>query len=145
MLTHRLSGVLILSFLLFVVPLTWSNLVVRGNSSIPARLDTVLIECNATANPPAMITWMKRTTERMHIISNPRVSVTHQLASSSGGPVSRSTLTISNVKAADNGEYICEASNDPSSTFVSASFTLCIIGKKMQVFFVADAKQFFSS
>jgi hypothetical protein len=45
------------------------------------------------------------------------------------GPVSRSTLAISNVEAFDNGNYICEASSGLSLPSVSANFTLCVIGK----------------
>ena len=124
---------ILFSYYVITVPLTWSNLVIRGNSSILARLDTVIIECNVTANPPASIMWKKRTTERIHnVISTPQISITHQLASTPNGPVSRSTLTISEVEATDKGDYICEASNDPSSPSVSATFTICVIGKTMK-------------
>ena len=114
-----------------LVPLTQSNMKIKGNSTTPERLDTVTIECNATAIPPANLTWKIRKTEGIQTLhtTSPRISITHQQINTPNGPTSRSTLTISNVEAADNGVYICEANNDPSSPSVSANFTLCIIGK----------------
>ena len=102
-------------------------------------MDTVNIECNVTANPPANIVWMKATDDNTQIlISSLRTSITRQLTYTPNGPVARSTLTISNVEAADNGDYICEASNDPSSPSVSINFTICVIGNKRTYYYVAD-------
>ena len=115
-----------------IVPLTQSNLKVNGSSSTPERLDTVTIECTVTANPPANFIWTKRTSEGAQaIINTPRTSITHQLTVTLNGPTTRSTLTISNVEVADNGDYICEASirNYTLSPSVSSNFTLCVIGK----------------
>ena len=104
-------------------------MVIRGSSSTPARQDTVAIECNVTANPPANIKWIKRTSERLQILVNTRqTSITHQLTNTPNGPTSKSTLTIHDVEAVDNGDYICEASNGPLSP-LSFSFALCVIGK----------------
>ena len=113
------------------VPLTRSNMKIKGNSTTPERLDTVTIECNATANPPANLTWIMRTIEGIQTLltSSPRISITHQLTNAPNGPTSRSTLTISNVEAVDNGVYICEANNGLSSPSVSANFPICVIGK----------------
>ena len=112
----------------FVVPL--KNMVIRGSNSSPARWDIVTIECNVTANPPANIKWMKSTNQRMQtLVNTQKISFTHQLTYTPGGPTSRSTLTISNVQAADNGYYICEASNGQSSPSLSANFTICVLGK----------------
>ena len=107
-----------------------SNLIIRGSNSSPERQDTVIIECNATANPPANILWMKRgANERTRaLVNSPRTSITNWLTYTPSGPVSRSTLTINTVEASDNGDFICEASNDPSES-VSANFTICVIGK----------------
>ena len=113
---------------LILVPL--SGLAIKGSSSTPRGLDTVNIYCNVTANPPANIVWVKRTNERIQTLFNtPRTSITHQLTNTPSGPASRSTLTIRNVEATDNGDYICEASNDHSSPPVSTKFTICVIGK----------------
>ena len=117
------------SFVSFTVPLTQNSLVIIGNSSTPARLDTVTIECNVTTDPPADIEWMERTSKgKKTLNSTQKTFITHQHTNTSSGPVARSILTISNLEVADNGEYICEASNDPSSPSVSASFTICVIG-----------------
>ena len=118
---------------LHLVPLTQSNMKIKGSSSTPERQDTVTFECNITATPPANLTWIMRTTEGIQTLltSSPRISITHQLINAPNGPTSRSTLTISNVEAADNGVYICEANNDPSSPSVSANFTICVIGKAL--------------
>ena len=113
----------------FAVPLR--NIVIRGSNNTPARLDTVTIECGVTANPPANIMWMKSTSGRiLQVFTDTRqTSITHQLTyHTPSGPVSRSILTISNIEASDNGDYICEASNGPSSSSVSANFTICVIG-----------------
>ena len=115
---------------LCTVPL--SNVVIRGSSNTPARLDTVNIECSVTANPPANIMWMKQSSERNHaLINNHRIAITDQLTSSTSGPISRSVLTISNMEVSDNGNYICEASSESSPSSVSADFTLCVIGNLM--------------
>ena len=116
----------------YTVPL--SNLVIRGSNSSPQRQDIVTIECNVTANPPANIMWMKRTYERMPALiklNTPQASITHLLTYTPSGPVSTSVLTISYVEADDNGDYICKASNGPSSPSISANFTVCVIGNKL--------------
>ena len=113
-----------------LVPLT--GLVIHGTSGTPTGQDTVTIECRVTANPPANIVWMKLASGRIEILdpATPRMSVTSQLTRTASGLVSSSTLTILEVEAADNGDYICEASNtDPLSPPQSASFTLCVVGK----------------
>ena len=107
-------------------------MMIRGSSNSLERQDSVTIECNVTANPPANIKWMRRISQRMQILSlttTPRIFVTQHVTDTINGPTLRSTLTISNVEAADNGVYICEANNDPSSPPVSANFTICVIGK----------------
>ena len=114
----------------FAVPL--NNMLIGGSSSSPKRQDSVTIECYVTANPPANIKWMKRiwSTQRMQILATTRrISITQVVTNTPNGPTSRSTLTISNVEEADNGDYICEASNGPSLPPLSANFTICVIGK----------------
>ena len=110
------------------VPL--SNLSIRGDSNTPRELDTVTIECNVTANPPAIIIWTKRTSKRVRTLtSNSKTSITHQLTNyTPSGPLSRSTLTISNVEENDDGDYICEARNDRSSS-ESTNFNFTVISK----------------
>ena len=104
---------------------------ITGSSSTPARLDTVTIECSVTANPPARIMWIKMNTTSAIIQNTQQTAIVDQLTYTPSGPLSRSTLTISNVEASDNGNYICEASSGPSSPSVSANFSLCVIGKLM--------------
>ena len=122
---------------MYTVPL--SNMVITGSSSTPPRLDTVTIECSVTANPPARIMWINNdtTSEIIQTLVNTRqTSIVDQLTYTPSGPLSRSTLTINNVEASDNGNYICEASSGPSPPSVSANFTICVIGKSMP----ADSK-----
>ncbi len=112
-------------------------MVLTGSNSSPARLETVTIECNVTANPPANIKWMKRINQIIQTLANAlRTSITHQLSNTPTGPVSRSALIVSNVEAADNGNYICEASNGQTSPTVSTNFTICVIGKCYQFYSV---------
>ena len=110
--------------LLLKVPL--SSLSTRGNNDNPRELDTVTIECGVTANPPANITWFKRTSERWRALtSNFKTSITHQLTYIASGPLASSTLTVRNVEENDNGEYICEArTNQSTSESVSFNFTV---------------------
>ena len=124
-------------YFLYTVPL--GNMIITGSSSTPARLDTVTIECSVTANPPARIMWMKTATTSkiiQNLINTRQTSIVDQLTYTPSGPLSRSTLTVNNVEASDNGNYICEASSGPSSPSVSANFTICVVGKLMS----ADSK-----
>jgi hypothetical protein len=109
-------------------------MVITGSSNTPARLDAVTIECSVTANPPASIVWMKIDTTSevtQTLLNTRRITITDRLTNTPSGPVSRSTLAISNVEVSDNGNYICEASSGPSNSLpsVSANFTICVIGK----------------
>ena len=109
-----------------------SDLEIRGSSNTPGELDTVTIECNVTANPPANINWLKRTSEkRRNHVNTSRTSITHQVTFTSRGPVTGSTLVISNVEAADSGDYICEARNSHSSPPVSTNFSIIVICKSI--------------
>ncbi len=106
-----------------------SGLKLQGSSNTPVRLGTVTIECNVTANPSANIVWMKQTDNETHtLVNTSRISIAHQVASTTSGPVTGSILTINSVESADNGVYICEASNELQSPPASTNFTICVIG-----------------
>jgi hypothetical protein len=107
-----------------IVPLT--NLSIRGDKDNSRELDTVIIECDAIANPHANITWFKRTSERVRALtSNPKTSITHQLINSPTGPFSSSTLIVRNLEESDSADYICEARNNYSSSeSVNFNFTV---------------------
>ena len=118
-----------ITLLSLIVPL--SNLLIRGDNNNPRELDTVIIECDVTANPSANITWLKRTSERVRIlITNSKTFITNQLINTPNGPLSRSTVTIRNVEENDNGNYICEARNNRSSS-ESANFSVTVISKSV--------------
>ena len=107
------------------VPL--SNLSIRGDNDNPRELDMVTIECDVTANPPVNITWFKRTSGSVRTLtSNSKTSINHQLTTTPSGPLSSSSLTIRNVEANDNGDYICEARNNHSSS-ESINFNFTVI------------------
>ena len=94
------------------------------------------IECDVTANPPANITWFKRTSERVRMLtSNSKSSITPQLTYTQSGPLSSSTLTVRDVVQNDNGNYICEARNNRSSS-KSTNFDFIVISMclKYQVY-----------
>ena len=116
-------------YFICTVPLT--NLTIRGDNDNPRELDTVTIECSVTASPPANITWLKRTSERVRTLtSNSKTFVTQQLINTLNGPFSRSTLTVRNVEENDNGDYICEARNNQSSS-ESANFNFTVMSKSI--------------
>ena len=109
----------------FTVPL--SNLSVIGDNDAPRELDTVTIECDVIANPPANIVWFKRTSERVRALtSNSKTSITHQLTNTPDGPLSSSTLVVRNVEENDNANYVCEARNNQSS-YESTNFNFTVI------------------
>ena len=108
------------------------DLEIQGSSNTPGELDTVTIECNVTASPPADITWLKRTSENSRkLLNTSRTSVTHQVTYISRGPVTSSTLVISNLEVADSGDYVCEARNNQSSPPVSTNFSITVISKSI--------------
>ena len=120
-----------LIFIFCAVPLT--NLSIRGDSVTPRELDTVTVECDVIANPPASIVWFKRMNERVRALtSTSKTSITHQLTNTPTGPLARSTLTVRNVEKNDNGDYICEARNNLSSS-ESATFNFTVISKSTLV------------
>ena len=113
---------------IFIVPS--SDLEIQGSSSTLGELDKVTIECSVTANPPANVIWLKRTTGGIKkLINTSRTSITCNLVFTLRGPVTVSTLVIGNVEAADSGDYVCEARNSHSSPIVSTNFSVSIIGK----------------
>ena len=113
---------------MFIVPSR--DLEIRGSSNTPKELNTVTIQCNVTASPPANITWLKRTSENSRkLLNTSRTSITHQVTYISRGPVTSSTLVISNLEVADSGDYVCEARNNQSSPPVSANFPITVISK----------------
>lgn len=122
------------TIIVFIYTVPPSDLHIQGSSNTPVRLDTVTIKCNVTASPSAKIVWMKEfDNETQILVSTSGMSIAHQLASTPSGPVTRSILTIKNVEAADNGVYICEASNELQSPPASINFTVCVIGTCMHV------------
>ena len=91
------------------------------------------VECDVFANPPASIVWFKRTSERVRALtSNSKTFITHQLTNTPTGPLARSTLTVRNVEENDNGDYICEARNNLSSS-ESVTFNFTVISKSTLV------------
>ena len=134
---HMTSNILVLSnntsMFVHIHAVPPSDLEIRGSNNTPGELDTVTIECNVTAYPPANITWLKRTSENLsgNPINTSRAAITHQVTSTSRGPVTGSTLVISNLEVADSGDYICEARNSHSSPPVSTNFPITVIGKSI--------------
>lgn len=125
----------------YTVPL--SRLSVRGYNNNPKELDTVIIECDVTANPPANITWLKRTRERVRILTlNSKISIACQLINTPSGPLFRCTLIIRNVEENDSGNYICEARNNHSPS-ESANFNFTVISEYNLLFLIVIARAFY--
>ena len=125
------TSIIVFATYFCVVPLT--NLSTRGDSDNPRELDTVTVECDVIANPPASIVWFKRTSERVRALtSTSKTSITHQFTNSPTGPLARSALTIRNVEENDNGDYICEARNNLSFS-ESVTFNFTVISKSTLV------------
>ena len=96
---------------------------IQGSSNNPNELDTLTLECSVTANPPANITWLFRTTNGVKsVLATSRRDISHHYeANDSSGPVSQSILVIRDVIQIDSGQYICEASSNIFPEAVSVS------------------------
>ena len=113
-------------YYLFAVPV--NAVEVSGNTATPCELQTLIIECSVTAYPPATFEWIG--SRGGEILNNSRVSInTSNEFTSTAEPTSTSILTIKNVTVADDGDYICIAINNVSSTPVFSSFTVTVIGE----------------
>ena len=104
---------------------------IQGSSNTPNELDTLTLECNVTANPPANITWLFRTTDGVKsVLATSRRDISHQYeANGSNGPVLQSTLVVRDVIQIDSGHYICEASSNTFTEAVSVNFSISVTGE----------------
>ena len=124
------KGIIALFFNQFhcVVP---PNPRIQGSSNTPSELDTLIIECNVTANPPANITWLIRTTDGIrNVLCTSRRSISHHYKpNGSNGPVSQSILTVRDVVQTDSGQYICEGISDVFIEAASINFSVSVTGE----------------
>ena len=104
------------------------SLHIQGSSNAPEELDTLTIECNVTANPPANITWIIRTTNGFkNVLATSKRSISHP--NGSNGPILRSTLIVRDVLETDSGQYVCEAASEIFERAVSVNFSVNVAGK----------------
>ena len=104
---------------------------IQGSSNTPSELDTLTVECNITANPPANITWLIRTTDGIkNVLATPRRSISyHYEPNGSNGPVTQSILIVRGVVQADGGQYICEGVSDVFTEAASINFSVSVTGE----------------
>lgn len=98
---------------------------ISGNTATPDEQQTLIIECNVIANPPATFEWSKGSEK---LPNDSRVSITYQFISTDE-PTSSSILTIKNVTIDDSGDYICTVENSLSPSPVHANFTVTVTGE----------------
>ena len=107
------------------------SLHIQGSSNAPEELDTLTIECNVTANPPANITWIIRTTNgNKNVLATSKRSISHHNEpSGSNGPILWSTLIVRDVLETDSGQYVCEAASEVFERAISVDFSVSVAGK----------------
>jgi len=66
-------------------------------------------ECNATGNPPPVLTWLKKSVP-LNSSADPRISIPEP-----------GIVNISAVQASDAGRYICVASNSLGMVYARAA------------------------
>lgn len=107
-----------------------SNVAVNGINNLE-ELDTLTLQCTAT--PSAMISWLKRSSEGIKVISSSsRISLSTQQVTGNGGQLTTvRSLIIEHVTASDSAEYVCEAENGPGSIPTTESIQVNINGKEV--------------
>ena len=107
------------------------SLHIQGSSNAPEELDTLTVECYVTANPPANITWLIRTTDGIkNVIASSKRSISHHNeTNSSNGPILQSTLLVRDVLETDSGQYVCEAAIEAFEKAVSVNFAVTVAGE----------------
>ena len=94
-------------------------------------MDTLSIEYNVTANPPANIIWLIRTTEGVkNVLSTSKKNISqHYESDGFNGPTLRSILVVRNVLQTDSGQYICEAVSELFKQAISVNFSVSVAGE----------------
>lgn len=100
---------------------------VTGTSSLE-ELETLTLHC--TANPPASISWLKRTSKGIKTIStSSRITIsTQETTTKNGLSITHSTLMIRDVTEVDSADYVCEADNGAESIPTAKSLLVNIHG-----------------
>ena len=84
----------------------------------------VTFTCEALGFPPAQVGWSKNGTS----LSNSSQNTVHSVTEDNGITLlTRSTLTIRDLRLADSGDYACSASNGRTSD--TSSFHLSVNGE----------------
>ena len=115
------------SLVLVCVYIVKSYVDLTGTNSLE-ELETLTLHC--TANPPASISWLKRTSKGIKTIStSSRITIsTQETTTKNGLSITHSTLMIRDVTEVDSADYVCEADNGAESIPTAKSLLVNIHG-----------------
>ena len=92
------------------------------------ELSNISLQCTVTANPFPLIVWLRRNEDMVtEIIEIGRTSIINH-SSFQNTIITTSTLLIQRAQSSDQGEYICEASNEVTQRILVANKTIAITG-----------------
>ena len=100
---------------------------ISGNTTA-SELEMIVLSCRVLANPKPTITWLKRETGELRVLTNSsRISVSStedaNVYSHSG------TIVIQRVQSIDSGEYLCEIDNSVTNFPIVSSTFVTVNGK----------------
>lgn len=85
-----------------------------------SELSQLTISCTAQASPTPVITWLRRSEGEVTVLLNTtRTAITTQYNPINATVVS--VLRIERAEPADQGEFVCQASNEITTTDTAAS------------------------
>ena len=115
------------------------EVMITGDTTV-TEFGTLQLICTATGYPTPSITWLKRRGTELNILSSPRVTstVSNPKHSVSGLQVVTSVLTIVDLTTTDDGEYVCEASNQITLETIGMNiWDVTVTGKLLRHYILA--------
>ena len=92
------------------------------------ELSNISLQCTVTANPSPLIVWLRRNEEMVTVIIEiGRTSIINH-STFQNTIITTSTLLIQRAQSSDQGEYICEASNEVTQRILVANKYIAITG-----------------
>ena len=109
---------LVLYVIFFLIIIAVPGFVAPITPVVAVTTDAIMLTCTASANPTPMVTWWRN---GLRLISSERVEITIMALETS---MASSTLTIQGLELADDGVYVCIASNPAGTVNINTSVTV---------------------